>query len=55
MDPLILILFAVWCGTPNLPMSSSKANDKIIQCRKDLIDCYAVSPSTTTLINCLKD
>ena len=55
MDPLILILIAVWCGTPNLPMSSSAANKKIAQCLIDLINCYEVAPSSNTLVNCLQD
>jgi hypothetical protein len=55
MDSLTLILISIWCGTPNLPMSSAKVNKQIIQCRKDLIDCYNVSPSSTTLVMCLKE
>lgn len=55
MDALTLIVLTLWCGTPNLPMSSTKVNKEIMQCRKALIDCYSVSPSSTTLVNCLKD
>jgi len=55
MDAITLLLIAVWCGTPNLPMSSTKVNKQIVQCRRDLIDCYSISPSTATLVACLKE
>ena len=55
MDVITLLLIAVWCGTPNLPMSSVKANKQIVECRRDLINCYSVNPSTTTLVTCLKE
>lgn len=55
MDAATLILITLWCGTPNLPMSSAKVNKQIVQCRRDLIECYNVSPSSTTLVACLKE
>jgi hypothetical protein len=33
MDPMVLIVLALWCGVPNLPMASKTKNQEIVQCR----------------------
>jgi hypothetical protein len=39
MDPMVLIVLALWCGVPNLPMASKTKNQEIVQCRNKIMDC----------------
>lgn len=39
IDPTIIIAASLWCGVPNLPMSSAARDQQINKCRKDFIQC----------------
>ena len=56
MDPMVLIVLALWCGVPNLPMASKSKNQEIVQCRDKIMECLQKQPFVHDYIpqECLK-
>jgi hypothetical protein len=45
IDSMLIIAASLWCGVPNLPMSSEKKDEKIDKCRMEFIECVELHKS----------